>query len=64
MTLRRRVELYLKRTDTSATAFGRAVLNDPRFVADLRAGRKLRVTTAGRVKTWLDRRERALRKRR
>jgi 2,4-dienoyl-CoA reductase-like NADH-dependent reductase (Old Yellow Enzyme family) len=63
MTLRRRVELYLKRTDTTATAFGRVVLNDPRFVADLRAGRKLRATTAGRVKAWLDRRERGSRKR-
>lgn len=33
------IEAFLEKHKTSATAFGKAVANDPCFVADLRAGR-------------------------
>ena len=39
MCLLRRIELYLQRTDMSATAFGKMVASDPRLVSDLRRGR-------------------------
>ena len=34
------VERFLRETGMSATQLGRDALNDPRFVADLRAGRE------------------------
>ena len=58
MQLLRRVELYLRRSGTPATRFGREALSDPRFVADLRNGREPRAATADRVSAYLDRRER------
>jgi len=57
MQLRRRIELYLRRTRTAPTRFGRDALNDPRFVLDLRMGREVGEKTASRVHAWLDRRE-------
>jgi hypothetical protein len=57
MLLRRRIERYLRRTCTPPTRFGLDAVNDPRFVFDLRNGRKVRKTTAFRVHAWLDRRE-------
>jgi len=57
MLLRRRIELYLRRTRTAPTRFGRDALNDPRFVLDLRMGREVGEKTASRVNAWLDRRE-------
>jgi len=57
MYLRRRIELYLKRTQTPATTFGREAANDPRFVHDLRNGRELRQKTEKRIHAWLDVRE-------
>ena len=57
MLLHRRIELYLRRTRTAPTRFGRDAVNDPRFVFDLRKGREPRETTAQRVSTWLDGRE-------
>lgn len=54
MHLRRRIELYLRRTNTPPTRFGREALGDPRFVSDLRNGRELREATAARVAAWLD----------
>ena len=56
MHLQRRIELYLRRTRTAPTRFGREAVNDPRFVLDLRQGRKVRQRTASRVHAWLDRR--------
>lgn len=58
MYLRRRIELYLRRTGTSATTFGREAVNDPRFVHDLRQGREVREKMEKRLQAWLDRRER------
>ena len=57
MQLQRRIEIYLRRSGTTATRFGREVLGDPRFVFDLRKGRELRSPTAARVSAWLDRQE-------
>lgn len=57
MLLLRRIELYLRRSETSATTFGRTAVNDPRFVHDLRRGREPRPETEARVQAWLDRKE-------
>lgn len=59
MHLKRRIELYLRRTATAPTRFGRDTVGDPRFVFDLRDGREPREKTAARVSAWLDRQERA-----
>jgi hypothetical protein len=57
MHLGRRIELYLRRTRTAPTRFGREAVNDPRFVQDLRNGREVGREVASRVHAWLDRRE-------
>jgi hypothetical protein len=57
MRLRRRIELYLRRTSTAPTRFGRDALGDPRFVFDLRNGREPREETSARIHAWLDDRE-------
>jgi 2,4-dienoyl-CoA reductase-like NADH-dependent reductase (Old Yellow Enzyme family) len=54
MHLLRRVELYLRRSGTPATRFGREAMHDPRFVFDLRNGRELRSATSARVIAYLD----------
>ena len=58
MILRRRIELYLRRTRTPPTRFGRESIGDPRLVTDLRNGRELREITEARLSAWLDARER------
>ena len=55
MRLDRRIEYYLKRTRTSATRFGREVVNDPNFVFELRCGRQVSEPIAERIRAWLDR---------
>lgn len=57
MHLLTRILRHLRRTGTSPTSFGRQVVGDPRFVADLRNGREVRSSTAARVHAWLDRHE-------
>ena len=57
--LLRRVERYLRRTNTPATRFGREALQDPRLVLDMRNGRELRSDTAARIAAYLDAREQA-----
>lgn len=59
MLLGRRIELYLRRTRTPPTRFGREAVNDPRFVFDLRMGRAVGEKVAARVHAWLDRAETA-----
>ena len=54
MHLLRRIELYLRETDTPATRFGREAVRDPRFVFDLRLGREPRIGTERRVHAFLD----------
>lgn len=53
MSVRRKIELYLRRTGMPATKFGRLAVNDPRLVGDLRNGRELRAATAARVEAFL-----------
>jgi hypothetical protein len=57
MHLLRRIERYLRATDTPATRFGREAVSDPRFVFDLRLGREPRIVTERRVHAFLDARE-------
>ncbi len=54
MHLLTRIQRHLRRTDTTATQFGREVVGDPRFVFDLRNGREPRAGTVQRVHAWLD----------
>lgn len=58
MHIRRRIELYLRRTRTPPARFGREAIGDPRLVFDLRNGREMRETTEARVAAWLEARER------
>ena len=44
-----RIERHLKRTGLKPTAFGRAVMNDPGFVRQLRNGREPGLKTERRV---------------
>jgi len=57
MLLRQRIERYLRRNRMTAARFGREVVGDSHFVADLRRGRQPRSTTRAKVKAWLDRHE-------
>lgn len=58
--LRRRIELFLRRSRMSPTSFGRLALRDPRFLNDLRAGRRPRPQTVARVNRWLNAAEKTL----
>lgn len=51
--LLRKIEHYLKLTDTSPASFGRACVGDPKFVFDLRNGREPRARTASRVLAYM-----------
>lgn len=48
-----RIEAFLIRVGLSATRFGRIVVHDPRFVFDLRAGRRPRRLVHARVAAYL-----------
>jgi hypothetical protein len=54
MYLLRRIERYLRETETPPTRFGREAVGDPRFVFDLRLGREPRVQTIRKVRAFLD----------
>lgn len=47
------IDGFLSRTQMSATAFGRAAVNDPNFVGDLRNGRKPNLGVVDRVHTFM-----------
>lgn len=53
MKLLDRIEHHLKESHMSATRFGRRAVGDPRFVLDLRAGRRPRRRTIEKVETYL-----------
>ncbi|TVV72765.1 hypothetical protein FOY91_13625 [Sphingomonas solaris] len=53
--LLQRIEAFLSRMGVSPTRFGRTVVHDPRFVADLRAGRKPRRKVQAKVASYLSR---------
>lgn len=53
MELLDQIEGYLARTGTKASMFGRLAVGDPRFVQDLREGRRPRRKTQERVRQFL-----------
>lgn len=53
MELLEQIEGYLARSGTKASMFGRQVVGDPRFVQDLREGRRPRRKTTQRVLNFL-----------
>nr|WP_103729570.1 hypothetical protein [Novosphingobium sp. HII-3] len=53
MELLNQIEVYLARSGTKASMFGRQVVGDPRFVQDLRDGRRPRQKTTQRVSSYL-----------
>ena len=57
MQLLLRIERHLRRTRMAPTRFGREAMGDPRFIFDLRQGRKPKPRTVARALTWLDRRD-------
>ena len=54
MELLEQVEAYLARTRVPPSTFGRMALGDPRFVDDLRSGRRPRPKTQERVCAYLN----------
>lgn len=55
MELLEQVESYLAQTKVPPSTFGRMAVGDPRFVQDLRLGRRLRRKTQERVRRYLTR---------
>lgn len=53
MQLLEQVESYLARTEMPPSTFGRMAVGDPRFVRDLRLGRRPRRETRARVYTYI-----------
>ena len=53
MTLLEQIEAFLERNSMSATAFGQAAVNDPRFVHDLRQGRDPKMSTAAIIEKFI-----------
>ncbi len=53
MKLLDRIEIHLKETHMSPTRFGRRAVGDPRFVLDLRDGRRPRARTLRKVEDYL-----------
>lgn len=53
MELLDQIEGYLARSGTKASMFGRQAVGDPRFVQDLREGRRPRRKTQERVRQFL-----------
>ncbi|UAB79874.1 hypothetical protein INR77_04455 [Erythrobacter sp. SCSIO 43205] len=54
MKLLDRIEKHLKDNHISATRFGRRAVGDPRFVLDLRMGRRPRRRTIERLNAYLN----------
>jgi len=57
MHIRQRIDLYMRRTRTSPSRFGRDAVGDPRFISDLRNGREIGDKMVARLSAWLDARE-------
>jgi hypothetical protein len=53
MTTLREIESFMKIKQVPPTRFGREAVNDPRFVFDLRQGRRMNQRTLGRVEAYL-----------
>ncbi len=52
--LRRRIEQFLKRTRISATRMGLDVTGDPKFVFEIRKGRRPRPRLEAKVLAYMD----------
>ena len=52
--IRRTIDAYLARTNTSARRFGQLALRDPGFVSSLKTGRSLRLDTADRLLEFMN----------
>ena len=50
----RKIEIFLRRNRMAPTTFGRLAAQDPRFVLDLRNGRRPRAETEGRVEHFMN----------
>jgi 2,4-dienoyl-CoA reductase-like NADH-dependent reductase (Old Yellow Enzyme family) len=48
------IEAFLAESGMNATAFGRAALNDPSFVGDLKKGRKPNLGIVDRVHAFIE----------
>lgn len=55
MTVLRKVERYLQRSQMPATKFGRLAVRDPRLVHDLRNGREPRAAMVARIEAFIAR---------
>ncbi len=53
MCLLRRIERYLRASDTPPTRFGRESVKDPRLVGDMRNGREPGARMAARLDAYL-----------
>ncbi|QIG81098.1 hypothetical protein [Stakelama tenebrarum] len=53
MTVLRKVEQYLRRTEMPETKFGRLAVRDPRLVRDLRNGREPRPPMVARIEAFI-----------
>jgi hypothetical protein len=53
MTTLHEIESFMKIKQVPPTRFGREAVNDPRFVFDLRQGRRMNQRTLGRVEAYL-----------
>lgn len=53
MDLLPRIEEHITTNRLTPTQFGRLALGDPRFVFDLRSGRRLRPSTVAKVEAYL-----------
>ena len=54
MKLLDRIEIHLNETHMAPSRFGRRAVGDPRFVVDLRAGRRPRLRTLQKVERYLN----------
>jgi hypothetical protein len=54
-----RIDAYLRQTKTAPTRFGRDAVGDPKFVQNLRDGRRPREGTRRRVLAYILARERS-----
>ena len=53
MTLLQEIEVFLAEAAMSPTAFGLLTLNDPAFVPNLRSGRDPKLSTAEKVRAFM-----------
>jgi 2,4-dienoyl-CoA reductase-like NADH-dependent reductase (Old Yellow Enzyme family) len=54
MNVASRIERLLRKGEVTASQIGRAVMNDPGLVRNLRNGRQLRPESEARLAAWLE----------